>query len=72
VGDDGAVRGLCAGTYFHGLFDNAPVRTALIAALRARRGLDPVPPSAEGDRLAAFDAAADLVDAHLDLGGLLP
>jgi adenosylcobyric acid synthase len=72
VGDDGSVRDLVAGTYFHGLLDSAPVRTALIAVLRARRGLDPVPPSAERDRLAAFDAAADLVDAHLDLRGLLP
>lgn len=72
VGEDGSARGLVAGTYFHGLFDRAPVRTALIAALRARRGLNPAPPSAAVDRLAAFDAAADLIDAHLDLTGLLP
>ena len=44
---------------------------ALVGALRERRGLDPAPPNAETDRLAAFDAAADLVEAHLDLGGWL-
>ncbi len=71
VGDDGAVNGLVAGTYFHGLLDSAPVRRALVGALRERRGLDPAPPNAETDRLAAFDAAADLVEAHLDLGGWL-
>jgi adenosylcobyric acid synthase len=63
VGDDGSVRELVAGTYFH---------TALVGALRERRGLPPAAPSLERDRLAAFDAAADLVDAHLDLAGLLP
>jgi adenosylcobyric acid synthase len=71
VGDDGSVRGLVAGTYFHGLLDSAAVRSALISALRARRGLDPAPPSAERDREAAFDAAADLLEQHLDLGGLV-
>lgn len=72
VHGDGAVSGLVAGTYFHGLLDRAPVRAALVAALRTRRGLDPVPPSVELDRMAAFDAAADLVEAHLNLDGLLP
>lgn len=71
VGEDGAVNGLVAGTYFHGLLDSAPVRRALVGALRERRGLDPAPPNAEADRLAAFDAAADLVEAHLDLGDWL-
>jgi adenosylcobyric acid synthase len=71
VGDDGAVRGLVAGPYFHGLLDSVAVRAALVGVLRARRGLDPVPPSKEGDRLAAFDAAADVVEQHLDLRGLL-
>ncbi len=71
VGDDGSVRGLTAGTYFHGLLDSPAVRRALIGVLRERRGLDPVPPSKEADRLAAFDAAADLLEAHVDLRGLL-
>lgn len=72
VGADGAVRGLVAGTYFHGLLDSAAVRSALVGELRRRRGLDPAPPSVDRDRIAAFDAAADLVEAHLDLSGLLP
>jgi adenosylcobyric acid synthase len=71
VDGDGAVSGLVAGTYFHGLLDGAEVRAALVGALRERRGLDPAPRSADADRLAAFDAAADLVEAHLDLRGLL-
>ncbi len=71
VGDDGAVHRLVAGTYFHGLLDSAPVRHALVGALRERRGLDPAPPNVDRDRLAAFDAAADLVEAHLDLGGMV-
>jgi adenosylcobyric acid synthase len=71
VGEDGSVAGLVAGTYFHGLLDSSPVRTALIATLRQRRGLDPVPPAREADRLSAFDAAADLVEQQLDLKGFL-
>lgn len=67
---DGAVAGLTAGTYFHGLFESAELRRALLGALRARRGLDPLPPAEETSRQAAFDAAADLVEAHLDLRGL--
>lgn len=68
--DDGAVAGLVAGTYCHGLFARAEVRTALLSALRARRGLDPLPPSSSPDPTTAFDAAADLVETHLDLRGL--
>ncbi|MBK7760573.1 MAG: hypothetical protein IPI35_30040 [Deltaproteobacteria bacterium] len=71
MGDDGAVCGLVAGTYFHGLLDSGEVRTGLIAALRRRRGLDPAPPSAERDREAAFDTIADLIEQHLPLRGLL-
>jgi adenosylcobyric acid synthase len=67
AGSDGAVVGLVAGTYVHGLLDNADVRAALIAALRARRGLDPAVPGTSG----GFDALADVVDAHLDLDGLV-
>ncbi|MDP2306462.1 MAG: cobyric acid synthase [Pseudomonadota bacterium] len=69
---DGAIQGLVAGTYLHGLLDSAPVRQALVAALRVRRGLDSAAPSPERDRLAACDAAADLVERHVDLTGLLP
>ncbi len=72
---DGAIRGLVAGTYLHGLLDSGPVRAALLDALRRRKGLPPLPDAVED--LAAFrqrqyDAAADLLEAHLDLSGLLP
>ena len=50
--------------------DGLPVLGQLLQ-VRERRGLDPASPNAETDRLAAFDAAADLVEAHLDLGGWL-
>jgi adenosylcobyric acid synthase len=65
---DGAVVGLVAGTYVHGLLDDGALRAALVAALRARKGLDPAPPAAP----ASFDALADVMAANLDLSGLVP
>jgi adenosylcobyric acid synthase len=58
---DGAVspEGSVVGTMIHGLFDNAPVRAALLGYLRARKGVPaPAPPASptagdEYDRLAA-------------------
>lgn len=67
---DGAVSGLVAGTYLHGLFEDTALREALVAALRARRGLPPQPPDAQKDRLAAYDRLANLLEEQLDLGGL--
>ncbi|MDP2309106.1 MAG: cobyric acid synthase [Pseudomonadota bacterium] len=67
AGLDGAVVGLVAGTYVHGLLDSAEVRGALVAALRERRGLDAIAVGAG----AGFDALADVIDAHLDLSGLV-
>jgi adenosylcobyric acid synthase len=64
---DGAVVGLVAGTYVHGLFDRADVRAALIGALRARKGLEP----AVGAGAPSFDAIAEVIEAHLDLEGLV-
>ncbi len=72
LGPDGAVAGLVAGTYLHGLLDSAPVREALVRALWSRRGLDTPPPTPERTREAHLDAAADLVEAHLDLKDLPP
>ena len=60
---DGAVVGLVAGTYVHGLFTNAPLRDALIAALRVRRGLDPVA-TREGPGL---EELADVMEGALGL-----
>jgi adenosylcobyric acid synthase len=72
---DGAISGLVAGSYLHGLLDDSGVRTALIDALRARRALPPL--SAPVEDMAAFrsrqyDAAADVIEEHVDLTGLLP
>lgn len=74
-GPDGAVRGLVAGAYTHGFFDSGALRGALVDALRVRRGLDPlgqVPEDAAARRERAYEALADLLEARLDLGGLLP
>lgn len=74
-GPDGAVRGTVAGTYLHGLLDTAEAGGALVARLRARRGLAPLPGTPmdlDGWRDAQYDAAADVLEAHLDLEGLLP
>lgn len=71
---EGAVQGSVAGTYLHGLLDAGPVRAALVAALRQRRGLAPEP-SCLGDaaakRTAGHAALIDLLEHHLDLDSLL-
>lgn len=72
---DGAICGLVAGTYLHGFLDSGPVRSALVDALRRRKALPPLPDDVEDlahfrDR--QYDAAADLLEEHLDLTGLLP
>ncbi|MDP2311945.1 MAG: cobyric acid synthase [Pseudomonadota bacterium] len=71
-GADGAIVGLVAGTYLHGFFDRPEVRAALVAALRARKGLPASSPDATRSRDAVYDALADHVERHLDLEGLLP
>lgn len=72
VTDDGAVEGLVAGTYLHGLFDAPAVVSGLVAALRRRKGLDEAPPNPARGREASYEALADHLEAHLDLTGLLP
>jgi adenosylcobyric acid synthase len=68
---DGAVNGLVAGTYLHGIFERTEVAEALVARLRARKGLPVAAPSARLDRAAAYDALADHLEAHLDLARAL-
>jgi adenosylcobyric acid synthase len=66
--DDGAVSedGAVVGTLVHGLLEDDSVRAALLARLRARRGLDapagPVVPQREVE----YDRLADALAAHLD------
>lgn len=68
---DGAVSpdGRIIGTYLHGLFDDAPLREALLNRLRRAKGLTErsaaVPPSDPYDRL------ADHLAQHLDMPRLL-
>ncbi len=72
---EGAVAGLVAGTYAHGLFDSGPLRQALVNALRERKGLDRLE-GAELEDASAFrernyEALADLLERRLDLGGIV-
>jgi len=56
------------GAYLHGLLDNDAARRALLAPLRAAKGLPEPPPVAWAARLeAALDALADAVAKHLDI-----
>jgi len=68
---DGLGGGNVLGTYLHGLFDNAPVRRALLAWAAERKGLAPDAlaqlPSAEMDADAEFDRLAGVLRESLDL-----
>ncbi|MDH7577374.1 MAG: cobyric acid synthase [Bacillota bacterium] len=72
AGFDGAVAdsGLVWGTYFHGLFDNDPLRAHLLRWLRQCRGLAEQPPAgpAGGDRLEReLDRLAEQCRTHLNM-----
>jgi adenosylcobyric acid synthase len=70
---DGAVRGATTGTLIHGVFENQGPRRALLAFLRARRGLPP-PSSAEAavpSREAEYDRLAAAVREHVDWPALM-
>lgn len=74
-GPDGAINGLVAGSYAHGLLDSGAVRQALVNALKARKGLAPSDGSVLEDgpafRARNYAALADLLQDRLDLSGLL-
>jgi adenosylcobyric acid synthase len=63
-------QGRTLGTYMHGLFEESAFRRAFLSQIAASRGracsFGPPLPSRE----VAFDALADLVAAHLDLGAV--
>lgn len=68
---DGAVSadGNVFGCYLHGLFDDAPLREALLNRLRSRKGLSlriAAPPPCD-----PYDRLADLLEEHLDMAKLL-
>jgi adenosylcobyric acid synthase len=66
--DDGAVSadGAVVGTLVHGLLEEDAVRAAVLAGLRARRGIAPPSAPAIPSREAEYDRLADALVAHLD------
>jgi adenosylcobyric acid synthase len=71
---DGAVsaNGLVVGSMIHGLFDNEPVRRALLRQLRERRGLSAATfPSPEPADVDEYDRLAETLSKHLDMPRLL-
>jgi adenosylcobyric acid synthase len=67
---DGALSpdGLVFGTYLHGLFENEPVRRALVDWLRARRGMRP---PALASAVDPYERWADVLEASLSVTRLL-
>ncbi|HLN64875.1 MAG TPA: cobyric acid synthase [Symbiobacteriaceae bacterium] len=61
------------GTYLHGLFENDEFRRRFLNGLRARRGLQPLPPSTPAAvlRERTFNRLAQAVREHIDLKALL-
>lgn len=74
-GPDGAIQGLVAGSYAHGLLDTGAVRQGLVNALLVRKGFAPQsgPVLEDGPAFRARNYAllADLLQSRLDLAGLV-
>ena len=68
LGDGSAAPDRVAGTYLHGLLENESVRRAFVRAVYDAAGAS-LPPRDTNQR-SPYDAAADLVDDHLDLSSL--
>ena len=66
---DGAIagEGTIVGTMIHGLFENDALRAAMLASLRARRGLPAPTPRAIPTKRAEYDRLAAAVRGGLDL-----
>lgn len=60
------------GSYLHGIFDADGFRRLWLNGLRARRGLAPVGTTTPYDLNPALDRLADVLEASLDLSGLMP
>ncbi|MCF2165983.1 MULTISPECIES: cobyric acid synthase [Halobacterium] len=69
VGPASAARGRVLGTYLHGLFGNDAARRGFRDAVFAAAGVEQPAPADTADR-SPSDAAAALVDAHVDLDPL--
>jgi adenosylcobyric acid synthase len=67
---DGAVSsdGAVVGTMIHGIFDNAPLRRALLARLRRRKGIQALEAVEESHSVTdEYDRLADVLRANVDL-----
>ena len=68
---DGAALGVeCFGTYLHGLFDHVAFRRGYLNAVRARKGLEPLPVHAYDTRPKDFDQLADWLRDSVDMAAL--
>jgi len=74
LGDSSAARGRVLGTYLHGLFDNASVRTTFLDTVAASAGVDrdaaDSPGAGEEPGETPADRAARLVRDHVELVAL--
>ncbi|WP_247731575.1 cobyric acid synthase [Halovivax limisalsi] len=69
IGPQSAASGRVLGTYLHGLFENRFVREAFCERVFGRAGTEP--PARGPERVNPYDAAATLVETHLDVEALL-
>jgi adenosylcobyric acid synthase len=64
---DGAVSGRIAGTYFHGLFDNAEFTSRFLTVIAESRRLGWRPGRVEYSKEAEYDRLATIASEHLDV-----
>jgi adenosylcobyric acid synthase len=67
VGPESALVGDVLGTYLHGLFETAAVREAFVDAVYDAAGRDRPDGATAGTDRSPYEAAADLIEAHVDL-----
>jgi adenosylcobyric acid synthase len=64
---DGAVSGRVAGTYFHGLFDNADFTTRFLSLVAESRRLEWRPETFRYSKEEEYDRLAAVVREHVDM-----
>ena len=64
---DGAVSGRVAGTYFHGLFDNADFTISFLSLVAESRGLEWRPEAFRYSKEKEYDRLAAVVREHVDM-----
>lgn len=68
--DDGAVHGVVAGTYLHGLFDEAGAARAYLRSIHPTAVLKTLSADQDAWRQSQYDALAEHLREHLDVGTL--